>query len=37
MTPNRTGGSQSTSCIVPEVKKENTSSTQSLECASVQE
>ena len=24
MTPNRTGGSQNTSCIVPEVKKVNT-------------
>ena len=37
MTPNRTGGFQSTTCIVPAGKMMNTSSTQLLECAGVQE
>ena len=32
MTPNRTGGSQNTSCIVPEGKKMTVLFEQSLEC-----
>ena len=37
MTPSRTGGFQSTSCIVPAGKMMNTSLTQLLEYADVQE